>query len=459
LGNICYKSPGFKDKAKKLDLAYQNSAGENDKIPDRVIFYTYNPFWSKIESTLFNAFPNNGLDISKIDWSTTYLSNCDLKVQNTIFLGYQSPNEPKGNIELNPFEPVVFENKSDLGMLTDFNELAPTDHILPAIILKYAEDKATSETATDATMATIDAASMITGYGELKLGITGLRKAWVIADMVNAGVNLSVNATAYDNPKIKELLGYYNMATGAVALGRMGTGAVKSVRNIYKALKAESGVMGKVSITALLKSIKENSADLGQLHPDDAANMRAYLQRLKAEANARQLTNLEKSVDEALELMKRATKTGELLVKRIGINKFATVEISIENVQRIHGVPKKGTPLGNIENLANDFKTNGYNLEIGPPIEGYAMPDGKILIIDGHHRLAALEQIGETSIPIRIQKEMTPESLRLNLKIGEYSGFYPPLKYPTGFKVPDLGKEANMSIDADALRFVSTMFE
>ena len=36
----------------------------------------------------------------------------------------------------------------------------------------------------------------------------------------------------------------------------------------------------------------------------------------------------------------------------------------------------------------------------------------------GHHRLAALESLGETNIPIRIHPEIDDAGLRLQLKIG-----------------------------------------
>jgi len=172
-----------------------------------------------------------------------------------------------------------------------------------------------------------------------------------------------------------------------------------------------------------------------------------------------------KNADEVEELVSK--KDGNLvdeitgagsLVKRIGLNKFGTTEVAISKVQKIHGVPKKGTPTNHIENLANDFKTNGYNLESGPPIEGYAMPDGQIIIIDGHHRLAALELLGETNIPIRIHPQIADEGLRKMLKIGEYSGFYPPSRYPTKFNVPDFGNSINHEIDNEALKFVQENF-
>ena len=99
-------------------------------------------------------------------------------------------------------------------------------------------------------------------------------------------------------------------------------------------------------------------------------------------------------------------------------------------------------------------------MEIGPPIEGVRMPDGKILIFDGHHRLAALELAKETKIPIRVRDytEIPEEGMRLMLKIGEKSGFYPPSKYPPSYKIPDLGPTDNWSIDYEAEQFLKDSF-
>jgi len=145
-------------------------------------------------------------------------------------------------------------------------------------------------------------------------------------------------------------------------------------------------------------------------------------------------------------------------IRRFGKNIFKTTDVELSKIQKIHAAPKKGKPSNFIDDLADDIKTNGYDLDSGPPIEGYTMPDGKIIIIDGHHRLAALEKLGETNIPIRIHDFIADEGLRKLLKIGEYSGFYPPSAYPKGFQVPDFGTSLNGQIDGEALDFIQNNF-
>lgn len=296
--SLCYKTDDFKKKAQALNDSYLNAEG--DKIPDRVIFYTYNSFWSKVAATLVFG---HVITEPKIDLSTSY-DGCGLQTEKALFFSYFWPNSTFSKLKLDPFEPIVFENQSDLGLLADWDETPadgqkmpqPTDNIMPAIILKYADDKGSNETMTDATMAAIDVASLATGYGELKAGIQGARRAWTMFDMFNSGVNLTVNLTAYDNPTIQKILGAYNLATGAIALGR----GVNSIRGYYRNLKAARTAMSAKAIREFLSSLKDAGDDLKRLNPENAEKIKAYLQRLKAEAIARRLENLEKTVDELL---------------------------------------------------------------------------------------------------------------------------------------------------------------
>ncbi len=212
----------------------------------------------------------------------------------------------------------------------------------------------------------------------------------------------------------------------------------------YGYFKLEEGIVG------LRKFLRSQGIDEAKIPDED---LQKVLDEISETSNVKPKEN-GNLVESSLE------KTNGIIpvVKRVGVNKFGTTEVSINRVQKLHGVPKKGTPPNHIDDLMKDFKSNGYNLESGPPIEGFTMPDGQIIIIDGHHRLAALERLGETNIPIRIHPEISDEGLRKMLKIGEYSGFYPPSKYPSNFEIPDFGKSLNLDIDMEAEKFVQENF-
>jgi hypothetical protein len=309
LSKLSCHSPSFRKEAQALNDSYLNSKADN--IPDRVIFYTYNSFWNKIVTTF--AY-NRYAPTPRIDFSTDYTETCGLVTKKQLFLSYCIPNLEIQKIQLDPFTPIVFRNKSDLGLLTDIakNTEAPVDHIVPAIVLKYADEKGTNETISDVTMAAFDVASMATGYGELQAGIKGVRKAWVLFDMINAGVNITLNVAAYNNnPTLKEIIKYYNLATGAVTLTRLATSAVKNVRNLYTALKATPEAMDASSINDLLAAVKGAGDDLAKLEKGDVDKIKKFLARLKAEAKARQMSTFEEKVDEALDALKKADKAAE----------------------------------------------------------------------------------------------------------------------------------------------------
>jgi hypothetical protein len=57
-------------------------------------------------------------------------------------------------------------------------------------------------------------------------------------------------------------------------------------------------------------------------------------------------------------------------------------------------------PPGHIANLAQAIQANGYDL--GQAIPVAPMPDGRLVQLGGHHRAAAMRQLGETTIPARV---------------------------------------------------------
>lgn len=142
-------------------------------------------------------------------------------------------------------------------------------------------------------------------------------------------------------------------------------------------------------------------------------------------------------------------------IARIGKNVFNTVEVPMENIQNLHGLKKSKGPLY-VESLAQDMKTNGFHLDKTLPIEGVRLPDGRIAIFDGHHRVAAFKDLGSSTVPIRIRDytEIPPEGLRLMLKIGEETGTFLPSQYPKGLSIPDLGVMENSMIDSQAKQFI-----
>jgi ParB-like chromosome segregation protein Spo0J len=74
--------------------------------------------------------------------------------------------------------------------------------------------------------------------------------------------------------------------------------------------------------------------------------------------------------------------------------------VPLADLNPLHPVPRPGTPPDHIRDLANSIRTNGYDL--GKAIPVARMPDGRLVQLGGHHRAAAMRQLGETTIPARV---------------------------------------------------------
>jgi ParB-like chromosome segregation protein Spo0J len=75
-------------------------------------------------------------------------------------------------------------------------------------------------------------------------------------------------------------------------------------------------------------------------------------------------------------------------------------EVPLAGLNPLHPVPRPGSPPNHIRDLANSIRTNGYDL--GQAIPVARMPDGRLIQLGGHHRAAAMGQLGETTIPARV---------------------------------------------------------
>jgi hypothetical protein len=215
-----------------------------------------------------------------------------------VFFNYLLPNSTVDTETLEPLEPLVFVNQSDLGMLSGL-EGEENIFVAPAIVLKYADEKAWNQTASDVTMAAIDSASLATGYAEIKAGVSGLRRAWTLMDMTNSSINLTLNASlASQNARVKQLLEAYNLVTGGMAPTRMATGGIQSV---YAQIKGQR-IPKREDFQALLQALEEGGEQgWKQLSDADRASILKLVQRIQAEAQARGILNLEQQAQRVLE--------------------------------------------------------------------------------------------------------------------------------------------------------------
>lgn len=88
------------------------------------------------------------------------------------------------------------------------------------------------------------------------------------------------------------------------------------------------------------------------------------------------------------------------MVARVGMPRPGTTEVPLADLHPMHSVPRPGKPANHIADLANMIRTNGYDLSRAIPVA--RMPDGRLVLLGGHHRAAAMGNLGETAIPARV---------------------------------------------------------
>ena len=97
--------------------------------------------------------------------------------------------------------------------------------------------------------------------------------------------------------------------------------------------------------------------------------------------------------------LKAATQTAAP-VARVGSTTKNVTEVPLNEIQPLHSVPRPGMPANHIENLAGKIKANGYNINQAVPV--MQLPNGIKVSAGGHHRVAAMESLGEKTIPSRV---------------------------------------------------------
>jgi LysM repeat protein/ParB-like chromosome segregation protein Spo0J len=133
----------------------------------------------------------------------------------------------------------------------------------------------------------------------------------------------------------------------------------------------------------------------------------------------------------------RMADENDIIIKRFGIPPLNSnvLEIEISKLTKIHDAPKFGREdeLVKIEEI---LKKDGWNM--GSPIPVIELPDGTLLVVDGHHRIFVMEKLGQKTIPVDI---MSPRDAKYRygeqnfstlVEIGKQSGYYKGTYIPTG---------------------------
>jgi len=304
--HLASKSPSFKQKKTAGDLFY--------------ISHSYTNIFMRAFET-FGQADDYAIGTSRMDVTLTGEANLEVKVKEVVGRKVTNPGgapmpssigaipnfettaaiwEEKDPVTLDPFEPVMYIKDNDLGMLADWQK--EEEYVLPALFLHYADTKAGNETISDASMAAIDLLGLATGYGELKMGVTGIRKFWAVADLVNSGVNLTANVTSLDeNPAFKPFLDFYNLGTAASNIGRIVT-STKTMKALYQQINNIDLSKVDIDYAMKLRTFNSNEFVIDNLTEEQLLVFRRHFERLNKEAATRgSLPNIEEASKKALE--------------------------------------------------------------------------------------------------------------------------------------------------------------
>jgi hypothetical protein len=130
-------------------------------------------------------------------------------------------------IQIDPFDFVIFTNRSSLGMLQVAGAAPDQPFIAPAIFLKYADDKAFNTNAITVTAIVLDVVAITTGpfaiLGAYSAGNFALA-AYEALQFLGSSLNLVANAIASD--EFKEAVGVFNVLIAGWGLAKISvTGA------------------------------------------------------------------------------------------------------------------------------------------------------------------------------------------------------------------------------------------
>ena len=121
-------------------------------------------------------------------------------------------------------------------------------------------------------------------------------------------------------------------------------------------------------------------------------------------------------------------KKRPIAIKRVGDYGEFIKEIEIARLNKLHDAPKTTKPPGFIEEMEKKLQKEGWNLD--EAIIVIDLPDGTLLVTNGHHRILAMENMGQKTIPVDILSVKDAkllygsEAFATLIEIGRQSGYY-----------------------------------
>ena len=145
--------------------------------------------------------------------------------------------------EVSPLTPlIIVPDKDKLPLLQtalEGNNLGNEVYIVPAIFLKYSNDKIRNDYIEKGVITTLDVATIaLSGGTALATKVHWVRRAWALVEVVGAVGNIVVNTQDIDpNSLLGQVVNSYNLAMGVIGIKNLGQAGYKFAKNLPQATR------------------------------------------------------------------------------------------------------------------------------------------------------------------------------------------------------------------------------
>jgi len=146
--------------------------------------------------------------------------------------------------EVSPLTPlIIVPDKDKLPLLQtalEGNNLGDEVYIVPAIFLKYGNDKIRNDYIEKGVITTLDVATIaLSGGTALATKVHWVRRAWALVEVVGAVGDIGVNVSQHIDPhsSLGQVVNSYNLAMGVIGIKNLGQAGYKFAKNLPQATK------------------------------------------------------------------------------------------------------------------------------------------------------------------------------------------------------------------------------
>jgi hypothetical protein len=233
------------------------------------------------------------------DYDITLQATGNIEVSHKVVSNHQRHNPPNGGepyytavwdntyapYTLQPFDRVIFTNRSSLGMLQVAGAAPDEPFIAPAILLKYADDKAFNTNAITVTAIALDVIAIATGPFAIGAALSANNIALAAFEALQfIGSSANIVANIYANPAIQEAVNMFNNIVAAWGISRIAVSGVKYTADYINAAKSGDLQPVPVSIAQTYRTKYSQVTDWSTMDPAVQGRMRRMDELLARQA-------------------------------------------------------------------------------------------------------------------------------------------------------------------------------